>query len=144
MVQKKILLTEDEMPRQWYNILPDMPNGMQPPLHPGTGQPVGPDDLAPVFPMNLIEQEVSPAALYRHPRSGPGKIPDLAAYASGQGLWPGRIFANPGQNLLSKMRGSARPEVINPTPPWLRPITTKSLGPNGSPPKPGPDNGAAP
>src|SRR4030042_6008769 len=59
MVPKKILLTEDEMPRQWYNILADMPNGMQPPLHPGTGQPVGPDDLAPIFPMPLIEQEVS-------------------------------------------------------------------------------------
>ena len=60
MLQKKVVLTEDEMPRQWYNILPDMPNGMLPPLHPGTGQPVGPDDLAPIFPMNLIEQEVSP------------------------------------------------------------------------------------
>jgi len=60
MALKKVLLTEDEMPRQWYNILPDMPTPMQPPLHPGTGQPVGPDDLAPVFPMNLIEQEVSP------------------------------------------------------------------------------------
>ena len=59
MVTKKILLTEEEMPRQWYNILPDMPTPMQPPLHPGTGQPVGPDDLAPIFPMNLIEQEVS-------------------------------------------------------------------------------------
>ena len=55
----KILLNEDEIPRQWYNIAADMPNPMQPPLHPGTGQPVGPDDLAPVFPMNLIEQEVS-------------------------------------------------------------------------------------
>lgn len=60
MVPKKILLTEDEMPRQWYNILPDMPNGMQPPLHPGTLKPVGPDDLTPIFPMPLIEQEVSP------------------------------------------------------------------------------------
>ncbi len=60
MFQKKIILSEDEMPRQWYNILPDMPTPMQPPLHPGTGQPVGPDDLAPIFPMNLIEQEVSP------------------------------------------------------------------------------------
>jgi len=59
MEAKKILLTEDEMPRQWYNILADMPTPMQPPLHPGTGQPVGPDDLAPIFPMNLIEQEVS-------------------------------------------------------------------------------------
>ena len=74
MLQKKVLLTEDEMPRQWYNILPDMPNGMLPPLHPGTGQPVGPDDLAPIFPMNLIEQEVSPAALDRHPGAGSGKI----------------------------------------------------------------------
>jgi len=55
----KILLNEDEIPRQWYNIAADMPNPMQPPLHPGTGQPVGPADLAPVFPMNLIEQEVS-------------------------------------------------------------------------------------
>ncbi|MFH0787837.1 MAG: TrpB-like pyridoxal phosphate-dependent enzyme [Pseudomonadota bacterium] len=60
MVQKKVFLNEDEMPRQWYNILSDMPTPMQPPLHPGTGQPIGPDDLAPVFPMNLIEQDVSP------------------------------------------------------------------------------------
>ncbi len=55
----KVFLHEDDMPRQWYNIAADMPNPMQPPLHPGTGQPVGPDDLAPVFPMNLIEQEVA-------------------------------------------------------------------------------------
>jgi tryptophan synthase beta chain len=56
---KKILLSEEEIPRQWYNILPDLPTPLQPPLHPGTGQPVGPDDLAPIFPMPLIEQEVS-------------------------------------------------------------------------------------
>ncbi|MEE8399989.1 MAG: TrpB-like pyridoxal phosphate-dependent enzyme [Desulfobacterales bacterium] len=53
---KKVLLTEDEIPRQWYNILADIK--MNPPLGPD-GQPVGPDSLAPVFPMNLIEQEVS-------------------------------------------------------------------------------------
>ncbi len=56
---KKIFLPESEMPRQWYNIQADMPTPMEPPLHPGTGQPVGPDDLSPIFPMNLIEQEVS-------------------------------------------------------------------------------------
>jgi tryptophan synthase beta chain len=56
---KKVLLTEKEMPQQWYNILADMPNPMLPPLHPGTRQPVGPGDLAPLFPMALIEQEVS-------------------------------------------------------------------------------------
>lgn len=56
---KKVFLSEDELPREWYNIAADMPNPMPPPLHPGTKQPVGPDDLAPIFPMNLIEQEVS-------------------------------------------------------------------------------------
>jgi tryptophan synthase beta chain len=56
MEQKKILLNEDEIPRQWYNILADIK--MNPPLGPD-GKPVTPDQLAPVFPMNLIEQEVS-------------------------------------------------------------------------------------
>jgi tryptophan synthase beta chain len=59
MRTKKYVLTEKDMPRQWYNIMADMPNGMEPPLHPGTGQPCGPQDLEPIFPMNLIEQEVS-------------------------------------------------------------------------------------
>lgn len=56
---KKIFLTEEESPRQWYNIQADMPNPMRPPLHPGTKEPVGPDDLAALFPMELIKQEVS-------------------------------------------------------------------------------------
>ncbi|MEE4362780.1 MAG: TrpB-like pyridoxal phosphate-dependent enzyme [Desulfotignum sp.] len=59
MKTQKFLLTEQEMPRKWYNIMADMPTPMEPPLHPGTGQPCGPEDLAPIFPMNLIEQEVS-------------------------------------------------------------------------------------
>jgi tryptophan synthase beta chain len=59
MEVKKIFLPESELPRQWYNIAADMPTPVEPPLHPGTGQPVGPDDLAPIFPMPLIEQEVS-------------------------------------------------------------------------------------
>ncbi|MFC1857860.1 TrpB-like pyridoxal phosphate-dependent enzyme [Thermodesulfobacteriota bacterium] len=53
---KKVLLTEDEIPRQWYNILADIK--LNPPIGPD-GNPVGPEMLAPVFPMNLIEQEVS-------------------------------------------------------------------------------------
>ena len=56
---RKVFLDEREMPRQWYNIQADMPNPLKPPLHPGTGKPIGPDDLAAVFPMPLIEQEVS-------------------------------------------------------------------------------------
>lgn len=59
MEATKILLNERDIPKQWYNICADMPNPMQPVLHPGTGQPVGPDDLAPLFPMALIMQEVS-------------------------------------------------------------------------------------
>jgi len=55
---KKITLSEQEMPRQWYNIAADLPGPMNPPLGPD-GNPVGPEMLAPVFPMNLIEQEVS-------------------------------------------------------------------------------------
>ena len=54
----KITLDESEMPTQWYNIIPDLPSPPPPPLHPGTHQPVGPADLAPLFPMDLILQEV--------------------------------------------------------------------------------------
>ena len=49
------------MPTAWYNALPDLPEPLQPPLHPGTKEPVGPDDLAPLFPMALIEQEMTGA-----------------------------------------------------------------------------------
>ncbi|HMX40258.1 MAG TPA: TrpB-like pyridoxal phosphate-dependent enzyme [Saprospiraceae bacterium] len=59
MAQKKIFLNESDMPTHWYNVVADMPNKPLPPLHPGTRQPVGPDDLAPLFPMQLILQEVS-------------------------------------------------------------------------------------
>jgi tryptophan synthase beta chain len=59
MKETKINLSEKEIPRQWYNISADMPNLPKPPLHPGTKQPVGPDDLSAIFPMALIEQEVS-------------------------------------------------------------------------------------
>ncbi len=52
-------LPSDRIPTAWYNALPDLPEPMQPPLHPGTKEPVGPDDLAPLFPMGLIAQEVS-------------------------------------------------------------------------------------
>ncbi len=58
----KILLDESEQPTQWYNVIPDLPSPPPPPLHPGTREPVGPDDLAPLFPMALIEQEVTTAS----------------------------------------------------------------------------------
>jgi tryptophan synthase beta chain len=57
--QTKFVLDESRIPRAWYNIAADLPVPLSPPLHPGTGQPIGPDDLAPLFPMALIGQEVS-------------------------------------------------------------------------------------
>src|SRR5512138_2750321 len=59
VMDTKILLGEDRIPKQWYNIIPDMPGPLAPVIHPGTLQPVTPDDLLPLFPMGLIEQEVS-------------------------------------------------------------------------------------
>lgn len=59
MTQHKYLLSEDQMPTQWYNIVPDLPEPPAPALHPGTREPAGPDDFAPLFPMDLIMQEVS-------------------------------------------------------------------------------------
>ncbi|NJN17044.1 MAG: TrpB-like pyridoxal phosphate-dependent enzyme [Oscillochloris sp.] len=59
MATVKYVLNEDQMPTAWYNVAADMPSLPPPPLHPGTGQPLGPADLAPLFPMALIMQEVS-------------------------------------------------------------------------------------
>jgi tryptophan synthase beta chain len=58
--ETKYLLAESDIPTSWVNLLADLPGDGPPPLHPGTKEPVGPDDLAPIFPMGLIEQEVSP------------------------------------------------------------------------------------
>ena len=55
----KVILDESEMPTQWYNVIPDLPAPPPPVLHPGTHEPVGPDDLSPLFAMDLILQEAS-------------------------------------------------------------------------------------
>ncbi len=59
-MNKKIVLRDDEMPLQWYNVVPDLPGGLQPPLDPETKEPMGPEKLAAIFPMGLLEQEMSP------------------------------------------------------------------------------------
>src|ERR671916_21718 len=55
----KFLLGEDAIPTHWVNLLPEPPGEPLPPLSPATGEPAGPDDLTPIFPMGLIAQEVS-------------------------------------------------------------------------------------
>jgi tryptophan synthase beta chain len=79
--QHKFVLDESEMPTAWYNVVPDLPSPPPPALHPGTLEPAGPDDFVPLFPMDLILQEVSadryidiPGAVldvYRHWRPSP-------------------------------------------------------------------------
>src|SRR5947199_9162582 len=59
MESVKYLLDENQIPKSWYNILADLPVPLPPVIHPGTKQPIGPNDLAPLFPMDLILQEVS-------------------------------------------------------------------------------------
>jgi len=59
MERTKYVLDEKKLPTKWYNIQADLPEPLPPPLHPGTGKPLGPEDLAPLFPMELIKQEVS-------------------------------------------------------------------------------------
>jgi tryptophan synthase beta chain len=58
-IPTRILLDESEMPTHWYNLVADLPEPPPPPLHPGTHEPIGPEALAPLFPMALIEQEVT-------------------------------------------------------------------------------------
>src|SRR3954467_9065207 len=65
--QTKYVLGEDAIPTHWVNLLGDLPGAPLPPLHPGTHEPAGPDDLTPIFPMALIEQEMSPEPLVAIP-----------------------------------------------------------------------------
>jgi len=66
-MRTKFLLSEDQIPTHWYNVIPDLPGPMAPVIHPGTKKPVTPDDLLPLFPMGLIEQEVSRERFVRIP-----------------------------------------------------------------------------
>jgi tryptophan synthase beta chain len=66
--RSKFLLSEDAIPTHWINVLPDLPGEAHPPLHPGTKQPAGPADLQPLFPMALIEQEVSQEPIVEIPQ----------------------------------------------------------------------------
>src|SRR4030042_323509 len=65
---KLVQLGEKEIPEAWYNVQPDLPKPLEPPLHPATKEPVGPDDLAPLFPMALIQQEMSPERFIEIPQ----------------------------------------------------------------------------
>ncbi len=98
---KKLFLSEHEMPKQWYNIAADLPGTMNPPLGPD-GNPVGPEMLAPVFPMNLIEQEVSQERWIDIPEKVLEMLSHLASGPPGKGLCPGRGPGYSSPDLLQK------------------------------------------
>ena len=127
MAQRRFTLSDDAIPRRWYNVAADLPSPPPPPLHPGTGQPVGPDDLAPLFPMALIMQEVS-----GEPRIEiPDQVRDI--YASGgrrrstaRAGWSRRSIRP--RTSTTSTRASARPAATSRTPRSPRPTTTSDEG----------------
>ena len=124
------------LPAAWYNIMPDLAQVTQPlpPLHPGTHEPVGPADLAPLFPEALIMQEVSTDAVDRHPRPGPRRLPAVEADAPVPGA-PARAGAADARPHLLQVRGHVAPGRTSRTPRSRRPTTTRRRGSGGWPPR---------
>ena len=100
----RFLLDEDQIPRAWYNIAADLPSPPPPPLHPGTGQPIGPGDLAPLFPMELIKQVVIDRPGDRDPGARPRGIQALPAEPALSGA-PAREGARDAGPHLLQVRG---------------------------------------
>ena len=142
--QTKFVLDESRIPRAWYNIAADLPVPPSPPLHPGTGQPIGPDDLAPLFPMALIGQEVSaereieipepvrdayrlyrPSPLYRAHRLERALDTPAHIYYKYEGVQPGR-------QPQAEHRDRRRPS------------TTRKRASSASRPRPAPASGGVP
>ena len=123
----KVYLNEDEIPRQWYNLAADLPTPLQPPLGPD-GKPVSPEALAAVFPMTLLEQEMSPQRwidipdeiieiLYRW-RPSPLRRAVYLEKALG-----------PRQKFSIRTKAFRRPAATSPTPRFRRHGTTSSPAP---------------
>ena len=109
----KFFIKDSDVPKQWYNLVADLKEPMSPPLHPGTKQPIGPDDLAPLFPMDLIMQEVSQERYIDIPK------PVLDAYTRWRctPLVRARALERhsiPLQEFITNMRAQVLREVINP------------------------------
>ena len=100
----KYQLGEDQIPEQWYNILADAPSAATPGLHPGTHQPLGPEDLAPLFPMDLIMQEVSTERYIEIPEQVRNTVPPVPTHAAVPSASPGAGARYAGPHLL-QVRG---------------------------------------
>ena len=138
----KFILDEDQIPRAWYNIAADLPVPPSPYLHPATLQPIGPDDLAPLFPMALIGQEVSADREIEIPE------PVREAYALYR---PSPLYRahrleaalDTPAHIYYKYEGVARPAATSPTRRSPRLTTTRNRASPGSRPRPAPASGGA-
>ena len=139
----RILLDESQLPSAWYNILPDLPEPAAPPLHPGTMKPISPDDLAPLFPMGLIEQEASMEPWI----DIPGEVLDILRLWRPTPLHRARRLENALQtpaHIYYKNESVSPQEATSPTPPSHRHTTTRKRASSASPPRREPASGAAP
>ena len=104
-MDRKILLSEKDMPKAWYNVQADLPKPLAPVLHPATKKPIGPQDLAPIFPMALIGQEVSTERWIEIPPAGAGRALYLASDAAGARAEPGEETGDARAHLLQERVG---------------------------------------
>ena len=139
--QVKYVLSESDIPKSWYNVTADLPKPLPPVLHPGTKQPVGPADLEPLFPMELILQEVSAERYIDIPEP----IRDVYRMWRPSPLMRARRLeqklGTPAKIYLSTKASRPRART-SPTPLYRRPGTTRSRASNGSRPRPAPVSGA--
>ena len=120
----KYLLDETQIPTHWMNMLGELPGDPLPPLHPGTLEPAGPDDLAGLFPMGLILQEVSPEPLVEIPERGSRRLQAVATDAALPGS-PARTRSSTRQpTSTSSTKASPRPGRTSRTRPCRRPTKT--------------------
>jgi predicted alternative tryptophan synthase beta-subunit len=140
--ETKITLSEAEIPERWYNITVDLPSPPPPPLHPGTGQPIGPEMLAPLFPMGLILQEVSQERFI----AIPDEVREVYKLWRPTPLYRARRLEralDTPAHIYYKYEGLALSEATSPIQRSLKPITTNKRGCVGSSPKRGRASGAA-
>ena len=119
---KKIILRDDEMPTQWYNVAPDIPNGLLPPLDPETNEPMGPDKLGAVFAMGLLEQEMSPERFIDIPEEVQEVLKIWRPSPLVRATSLEKALGTKAKSIL-KMKVSPLSVLISPTVPSLKPIT---------------------
>ncbi len=118
----KYLLDESRIPKAWYNLQADLPKPLPPVLHPGTGQPIGPEDLLPLFPTSLIAQEVSTEREIEIP----GPVRDVYRQWRVTPLYRARRLEKVRRRAsTTSTRACRRPAATSPTPRSRRRSTTR-------------------